>query len=165
MQASFLIRIVATVFSITLLYNSGEVSAMEFLKQCLFSPVEGVVTIDGRPSSDAIIKKKYSWGNKKETKETETKTDINGSFEFDASYSSSVFTSLFPHEPLITQYIYIEHNQKSYLGWRYEKGSYDIGAETGKSPIKLICDLMWEEQFHNDDNPLRRYLGICRVLE
>ncbi|MBT1063890.1 hypothetical protein KJY73_09920 [Bowmanella sp. Y26] len=138
---------------------------MGLFSKCMFSEVEGVVLFNGTPMEGVKVVKSYRWGNTKETKEYQSVTDSDGRFRFDASFSNSFTFSIFPHEPVLIQYLVFNYKDKEYLGWRHYKGDYIESGETGFSPIKLECDLSWEEEEHEIQENHKDYIGICKIQE
>lgn len=150
---------------ILLLLNATGVNAMGLFRKCIFSEVEGTILLNGKPTEGVKVIKEYRWSNMKKNEVIEFTTDKDGRFHFSASYGHSLLFSVFPHEPVIRQYLMFQYNGKEYLGWTYAKGNYDLGGEMGINPIKLICDLTWEEKDYNIESPLRYYRGICKLTD
>ena len=102
---------------------------------------------------------------------TETVTDKNGKFHFNALYTKSVNTFL-PSAKMVTQTITFSSQGKEYLGWHFVKGNYDYNGELNDLdssselvPFELSCDFNNDENFVGiTDSPSGSgYTGICRV--
>jgi hypothetical protein len=112
----------------------------DFLKVCLFSEVNGVVTLEGKPVAGAELVRTAMINDKEYT--DKTVTDEGGKFHFDAMYTHSINKIVFIIEPVIPQTMTIFHNDKEYLGWRTSKRDYHMNAELdGEREIDLKCEL------------------------
>lgn len=137
---------------------------MGFFKKCMFSAVEGTVLSDGKPVEGALVKRVYLWGDNDEKKDDYTQTDAKGKFSMPAIYSNSLSVSLLPlHEPEVIQDISIEYRGKEYFAWSFTKVNYELGGEQEMNPLRLTCDLSWEYENHNAEDPLKNFGGICKV--
>jgi hypothetical protein len=127
-----------------------------FGSNTLFSQVEGVVTINGRPCVSAKIEQKVYKSDGKEVLTT-VKTDESGRFKFkDVSESKGVFSFL-PSEFVATQRLIIYYEDKEYLGWANTKRSPERNVESNGKPFSLVCDL---SRLSEEDD---KYTGICRL--
>ena len=113
----------------------------DFMKVCLFSEVNGVVTLEGKPVAGAEIVRSAEINDKPYT--DKTVTDENGRFHFDAMYTHSV-NKILPMEPVIPQKILIKPQGHEYLAWEMTKHDYGINDEI-KMPIRLACELLNKE--------------------
>jgi hypothetical protein len=149
----------SAVLVILLTFYTLEASSMglfDFLKVCLFSEVNGVVTLEGKPVAGAELVRTAQLGDKIYT--DKAVTDGAGVFHFEALIirSSRKITSM---GPLVPQEISISHNSISKQAWLSNKNNYDVLGETG-SELYLMCEL--------DADPINRELpngaimhGIC----
>lgn len=104
----------------------------------LFSPLDGQITLDGRPASQAKIKLWIKWKDEKGEHFTYT-ADDNGFFHIPkqtATYKENVLAQI-----VITQEITIEYAGNSYLAWTLSKTNTHEFGELGGKPSKLICEL------------------------
>jgi len=127
------------------------------LKLCLFSPVRGIVVLNGQPVAGAVIERTCDW----RVKETDqTVTDERGEFSLPGIYSWLGIVQLMPHEPVIHQQILIKHERAIYNAWSLTKHEYgefaelNIAASRGvlpnlnDKPIYLYCELTIEPKNH-----------------
>lgn len=123
----------------------------------MFSAVNGQVVQNGKPVAGAKVVRQYVWQwNDKKVVE-EVSTDNSGNFSFKQATQSSFLTSIFPHEPVVSQDILIFHEDKKYEAWVFSKHNYDDNGELGK-PINLICELTDKPGRHVSKD----VYGICR---
>ncbi|MDH5778538.1 MAG: carboxypeptidase-like regulatory domain-containing protein, partial [Gammaproteobacteria bacterium] len=128
----------AMLFSLTTEVSMG---LFDFMRVCLFSEVNGVVTVQGKPVAGARIVRTAKLGDKPYT--DTTTTDSRGMFNFKARFTNSV-NKIAPVEPRIPQKLVIEHAGKEHVGWEMSKHNYDTDGELGK-PINISCELTNEE--------------------
>jgi len=126
----------------------------------LFSPVSGLVELNGEPVEGATVVHWYKW--KDEAFTEQTVTGKSGKFSFPAKTQKSFFWSMFPHNPAIGQELTIKYGDKSYTAWRFKKGNYELNSENGGSPLKMYCELSQSEKAH-DISKLSDYFGLCRL--
>ncbi|RZI58285.1 MAG: hypothetical protein EOP37_16500 [Rubrivivax sp.] len=140
------------------LFTQGH--AMAFPKTFyLFSEVNGVVLLDGRPVEGVEVEQKYNWhwGEKKASRTT--RTDAQGRFHFPVITGRSITGSLLPHEPVIVQEIHFVHQGKTHHGWFQAKHNYENQGELDGQPMRLVCDLKDEPT----GRPEIQSYGICTV--
>jgi hypothetical protein len=133
---------------------------MAFFKTfTLFSAVEGIVLLEGRPVEGVEVEQTYywHWGDKRGT--TVVRTDAQGRYQFPVVTGRSITANLLPHEPVIDQDVNFVYKGKTFRGWFHSKHNYgDMGELPGK-PLRLVCDLR--------DEPVGRpeigSYGICTV--
>lgn len=125
----------------------------------MFSPVDGVVTLAGKPVSGAEITRSYKWQGPDLSGKESVTSDTQGRFHFDATFESAILPSLFPHNPSILQEIMIQHHGKEYEAWMFMKGNYDENGELGGKPIKVSCEL--NDEASRDSG----FFGICRLVD
>ena len=124
----------------SLFFGGKEVDAV------LFSPLEGQITLDGKPASNAKIKLWIKW--KDDQGETFNYTaDEDGFFKIpkqETTYKESALAQI-----VITQEITVEYKNESYLVWTLSKTNTHEFGELGGKPSNLICELT------NDLEPIR----------
>jgi hypothetical protein len=131
----------------------------DFLKICLFSEVNSVVTLEGKPVAGAELVRTAMINDKEYI--DKAVTDEGGKFHFDAMYTHSINKIVFITEPVIPQTMTILHNEKECLGWRTSKRDYHENAELdGDREIILACDLT-DESSIRDQKYRRPVRGIC----
>lgn len=124
-------------------------------QMCLFSRVDGVVLLDGKPVPGAEVERIYHWGWKDVTRSDSVRTDAEGHFSFPPVLESSLLGSILPHEPLVSQRILIRYDGREHKGWMYTKHNYRENGELGGRPIRLRCSLESEPSQHGE------VFGIC----
>ncbi|WP_293368951.1 DUF6795 domain-containing protein [Nevskia sp.] len=132
-------RIAGVVAALLILSLVTETQAMA--KMCLFSPVRGMLLLDGQPVTGALVKRTWFWHWKDQRGEDSTRADDQGAFSFPAVYGGSFLGGLLPHEPIIEQRIVVDHLGKQYELWVHFKHSYKEGSELGGKPVNLRCQL------------------------
>lgn len=110
------------------------------LTRVLFSEVRGSVFKDGKPLSGAVVRRTFNWRWGRQKGADQTITDRAGEFHFPRIVRRSLSAS-FPHEPVIGQFIAIEHDGKEYVAWEAFKRDYALHGELGGQPINLDCEL------------------------
>lgn len=124
----------------SLFFGGKEVNAV------LFSSLDGRITLDGKPASNAKIKLWIKW--KDQQGETFIYTaDENGVFSIPeqlATYKENALAQI-----VITQEITVEYLGESYLVWTLSKTNTHEFGELGGKPSNLVCELT------NDLEPIR----------
>lgn len=139
----------------------------DFAKICLFSEVNGVVTLNGTPVAGVEVVRTSELGCNDKIFTDKTFTNDQGHYYFPARFTHSI-CKIAPVEPHIDQKIVFFHQGKAYLGWHADKRSYEINSELGR-PIHLACGLDHDPQmkageYHIDGfrNEARRAIhGVC----
>jgi hypothetical protein len=111
-----------------------------FGSNTLFSEVDGVITLDGKPCVSAKIKQTVFKANSKEIT-TNNITDDNGYFRFEEVSENKGLLSFIPSEFVVTQRLIIAYDGTEYLGWAYTKRSSEQNSESSNKPFSLVCDL------------------------
>lgn len=125
----------------------------------MFSAVKGQVVQNGKPVAGAKVVRQYVWQWNKKKGVEETISDAGGNFSFKQATQSSLMTSIFPHEPVVTQIIFIHVGDKKYEAWSFSKRNYDDLGELGR-PIDIICDL--DNKPDNYFKDAEFVYGICK---
>jgi hypothetical protein len=126
---------------------------------CMFSEVNAVVTLHGKPVTGAkIVRTSNELDSKVYTEQTTT--DAQGRFHFDALWVFSL-RHLIPAQPMVEQHITIYHAGKEYMGWQHTKNGYGHNDELDHNkPLAFTCEL--------GDEPTLKYQmmgnveGICK---
>lgn len=129
----------------------------DFLKVCLFSEVNGVVTLGGRPVAGAEVIRTAVLNNK--VYRDTTTTDAGGHYHLEARFTRSV-NSILPVEPFIYQKMFIRYQGKEHRAWEVDKRNYDVNGEI-KKPLNLSCELTDPEE-KKWFGP-RVVLGKCKI--
>lgn len=130
----------------------------DFAKICLFSEVDGVVTLNGKPLPGAEVVRTSEIG--KDSVHTDrTFTDNQGRYFFPARFSHSL-RKISPIEPLILQKIVIRFEAAEYVGWKTDKRNYDVNGELGRA-IRLTCELSNESARKEFGSQI--VWGICDI--
>jgi hypothetical protein len=112
-------------------------------KACVFSAVEGVLTLNGEPVKGATIMRKVEW--QREDSDA-TVTDEKGYFRFPAMYHRSVM-KLFPAEFVASQDIIAIVDGKEYFLWHTTKREPGENAELQGTQLNFKCELSNEPRF------------------
>lgn len=140
------------------LINFGQANAMAGSgKKCMFSGVQGVVTLNGTPVEGATVLRNYLWEGPDKSVDDNASTDAMGRFSFDARFDGTFLSSIFPHNPSINQRITITYERKQYKAWVYHKNNYDLNGELGGKPLVLKCELSHEASQKDG------YYGLCEL--
>ncbi|MER2520539.1 MAG: DUF6795 domain-containing protein [Bdellovibrionales bacterium] len=134
-------------------------------KVCLFSEVDGIVFLHGKPVEGADVERQYEWAWGGKTFTDKVVTDANGAFHFSPAFKSMILGSVLPHQPVITQTINITHDQKSVRVWAYAKMLYDENSELGGKPIKISCYLDREPTHFAEKITSVSPYGPCELRE
>lgn len=131
--------------SFLLTYFPQQVQAMgslDFMRIYIFSEVNGVVLLDGKPVKGAKIIRTTDY--KDSIHSDTTVADEQGRFHFDDHYEYSMRL----HETAILQKIIIEHDDKEYLAWKLLKRNdhrfgelNDASSTNPLKPLTLTCEL------------------------
>src|SRR5690554_605838 len=107
----------------------------------LFSPIEGVITYEGRPAVGAKVARTVSWKDSKGETETTVTNEI-GRFSFSPKKDS------FKHNSVVQfvahQQIFVVFEGKEYQIWGNGKLEKEEYAEFGGKPKNLRCELTQE---------------------
>ena len=112
-------------------------------KVCLFSKMEGVIKLDGKPVSNARLVRTVRL-SKEEV--DETVTDENGNFKFEAKFERTI-TKFLPMEFVAKQQIDVFYNGKEYEMWSGVKREPEENIESRGKALVVECEL-------NSDNSL-----------
>ncbi len=141
---------------------------LDFMRVYIFSEVDGVVLMNGKPVSGAKVIRTADYKDKVHT--DEVITDEQGRFHFDDIYTYSMRLS----ETAVLQRIKIYYEGENYLAWELLKrhdGRYgeindpDTLAQSIQK-LKIICELTGDqdsEQYFGSDLRRRILRGLCRV--
>ena len=132
----------------------------DFVKICLFSEVNGVVTLNGKPVSGVEVVRTAEMGHDNVYIDR-AGTDDQGHYHFDARFTHSV-RKIAPVEPVIFQKMVLFYQGKAYLGWQMTKRDYEINTELGQ-PINLTCGLDDEPKWRRGGRARYLIQGICRA--
>ena len=120
-------------------------------KVCLFSKMEGVIKLDGKPVANAKLVRTVNL-TKDET--DETVTDENGNFKFNAIFKRTV-TKFLPMEFVSNQDVWVIYKGKEYRIWSSIKREPDENSESQGKPFVVECELNSEERiFKVDGSPV-----------
>lgn len=148
------------VFFSMLLFAAGTEVSMgmfDFLNVCLFSEVNGAITLDGKPVAGAEVVRTAILNDKTYT-DTVT-TDAQGRYHFDARFTKSM-NSILPVEPFIPQLVTIRFNNQEYPGWKMNKRNYDVNGEIDQ-PLNLSCELS-EQPDVKEQKIGPNVFGLCK---
>lgn len=104
----------------------------------LFSPLEGKLTVEGKPATGARIDLWIKW--KDQEGETFSYTaDNEGNFsipEHKAAYKQKALVQL-----VVVQKVHVNYNDKDYIVWNLSKMNKDRFSELGGEPINVRCEI------------------------
>lgn len=149
---------IAPRWAMLLLVLLAQGHAMAFSKTLyLFSAVNGIVLLDGKPVQGVEVVQDYHWHWGDKQVKNVTTTDAQGRFSFPVVTGKSMTAGLLPHEPVIDQQILFYYQGKEHQGWFHAKHNYEDLGELHGQPLNLVCDLK--------DEPVGRpeigNYGIC----
>lgn len=133
----------SVVFLGLLIYIASGVAMELFSKKkeevILFSPMEGVLTINGVPASGVRLGRVVNWdGDKESVVSIDTSND--GFFSFDELKEDIEISPL--NVFVVNQYIYAYHENKAIKIWIKAKWGKELYSELGGKPKNLRCELM-----------------------
>ena len=127
---------------------------------CMFSEVNAVVTLQGKPVVGAkIVRTSNELDSKVYTEQTTT--DDQGRFHFDALWVFSL-RNFIPAEPMVAQRIIIHYQNHEYMAWWHTKRNYGHNDELDDNkPLKFSCELADEPTMKHQEvaGPVD---GICK---
>lgn len=113
----------------------------------LFSPVSGRIVLAGKPVAGASVKRWFRGGFSDKEATDITTTDTSGNFSFPSVTSSSIIARFIPHEPSITQKIFVQISGTETLIYATVKRNYDNNGEFGGQPLNFVFDPTAEASF------------------
>lgn len=117
------------------------------------SPLEGILTFEGKPVADVKIERKLSWFDQSESVEDFVVTNSNGHFILPLVKKTLKLSNL--TQFVVSQEINAIYNGKKILIWYMGKGSKIEFGELGGEPVNLKCELSSDEIVTRDyKNPL-----------
>ena len=117
------------------------------------SPLEGILTLVGKPISGVKIERKLSWFDQSESVEDFVVTNSTGHFTLPLIKKSLKLSNL--TQFVVSQEINAIHNGEKVLIWYMGKGSKIEFGELGGKPVNLRCELSIDEIVTRDyKNPL-----------
>ncbi len=122
-----------------------------------FSAVKARLLLNGKPVSNAKVKRRWSW-NKRKFDESVTNDD--GYVFFPAVFESSV-SRLLPIELVIGQGLLVEIEGEERVFWSNTKREPEENAEYGGTEFDVICELNNEDILIEDYGSLM--LTICKL--
>lgn len=110
----------------------------EKVEAVLFSPLEGKITVEGKPAAQAKLKLWYGW---KDTKgETFHYTADDDGF-FKIPKHTAMYKPFFLAQLVISQELTVEYEGTSHQVWLMSKKDPAEFTELGAKPINLTCEL------------------------
>ncbi len=117
-------------------------------KVCLFSNMEGVIKLNGKPVSGAKLVRTV---NLSKDEVDETSTDENGNFKFEAKFARSL-GKILPQEFAVSQVIIVSYEGKEYEMWSGVKRKPEEDIESRGKPLVVECELNSEEKLIKVNN-------------
>lgn len=119
----------------------------------LSSPMEGTLTLNGKPAVGIKIERRLKWFDGKEVNTDFVVTKNNGHFTLPTIKQTLKINSLVHF--LISQDIVVMHQGEEISIWYMSKGSKIEYGELGGKPINLRCEITDEERASHDyNNPI-----------
>jgi hypothetical protein len=118
----------------------------------LFSSVDGVVTLAGKPLENAVVVRRYQYRGEHRD---EGKTDASGRFSFPAVRRWDL-SWLLPAEFLVPQNMVVVHQGQEYLIWSNTRRTRQDRAELGGLPLIIRCELTDEIRVHKEFGSILR---------
>ena len=151
---------ITPIVTLTRLFIAGVVMGFRPFQICMFSEINAVVTLNGKPVIGAeIVRTSNELDSKVYTEKTTT--DEQGKFHFAALRVFSL-RNWIPMEPMIYQHMDILCQGREHLGWVGMKRNYAHNDELDDNkPLKLSCELSEEPNMKHQEGrgPID---GICR---
>jgi hypothetical protein len=113
-----------------------------------------LVSESGQPVSGVRLERTWEWAWNGESGTDVAESAADGRFRFPEVTGRSLFASLMPHEPSITQQIIARRPNGPLTIWYSGKLNYDRNGELGR-PLDMICHIDREPQ------PSRWFEGVC----
>ncbi|MCP4432360.1 MAG: DUF4198 domain-containing protein [Gammaproteobacteria bacterium] len=116
----------------------------------LFSPLEGILTFEGKPLTGVKIERKLSWFDKSESEEDFVVTDSQGRFTLPLVKKTLKLSNLVHF--VVSQEIHAIYNGEPIVIWAMGKSSKIEYGELGGKPVNLKCELNSERRITRDYN-------------
>ncbi len=160
MKKQQVVRIALVVVTLSSLLLPGVAMGFRPFQICMFSEVNAVVTLHGKPVVGAeIVRTSNELDSKVYTEKTTT--DAQGRFHFDALWVFSL-RQFIPAEPMVEQHITIYYQDKEHMGFDHSKRGYGHNDELddGKA-LNFTCELSEEPamKYQEVAGPID---GICK---
>jgi hypothetical protein len=125
---------------------------------CVFSSMQGMVTLNGKPVAGAKLRRVVTWKDKKGESDS-TETDAEGRFEFPAMMRT--LKQMLPAQFVAHQSIYVIYNDTEYHIWEMGKTSKQENSELGHVADNLTCELTDELEPY-PEAPGGLLLTVCK---
>lgn len=125
---------------------------------CVFSSMQGVLTLNGKPATGAKLRRVVTWKDKKGESDF-TETDAEGRFEFPAMMRT--LKQMLPAQFVAHQSIYVTYNEQEYHIWEMGKTSKQENSELGHVAENLTCELTDELEPY-PEAPGGLLLTVCK---
>ena len=106
----------------------------------LFSPVSGKIVVAGKPLAEATVKRWYKGGFSNKENTEITRTDGNGQFAFPVASFSSLMAGVIPHEPVVSQRMFVQIDGQEVQIYGAIKHNYELNGEFAGQPLNLVFD-------------------------
>mgnify|MGYP001546747662 FL=1 len=117
------------------------VSLTDVGRVCLFSKMNGVITLNGEPAAGAKLVRTVNLSG---DQTDETTADDSGNFEFPAVFKRTMAKHL-PQEFAANQDIFVHYDGNEYRMWSAVKRTPDENSESRGKPLVVSCELSSEE--------------------
>ena len=123
----------------------------------LFSSVEGLVHLNGRPLSGVEVLQTVQSNRHSNVPAQKTITDANGIFKMSAVTMAPGLSRLSLSQEVTKQKIEFFYMGKTYEGWLFMKTDYEANTESKGQPFQLSCDLSVNADYSDS------YFGVCKI--
>lgn len=107
---------------------------------CIFSNMEGKLTLNGKPAAGAKLALKLYFYDEK-LQPIEIVADEEGRFHFPSVWKKLGMKRFVPHEPHASQSIVVDYKGEEYKIWFFGKHNFDEFGELSGVPINFRCEL------------------------
>jgi Domain of unknown function (DUF6795) len=135
---------------------SMSVFSAEEVEVVLFSPMEGMLTVDGEPAEGARLERMIKWEGGEQLDTFDVLKD--GLFSFDIFKKELLLNPL--NQLVIKQKIYAVYNGQRYKIWSVGKMDIDEYGEIGSKPSNFKCELTDELVHIEANSPL--FVTSCK---
>ena len=131
----------------------------------LFSELHGKILYNGQPVNGARVLREWDWGNASNAGSDTATTDAAGKFHLPAITSMNFLMKMLPLEPVISQWMWVEHNGQKTQIWKHAKHNYRMGGEfdifNEREPTILYVECELTGSFQSADAAS----GLCRQID
>lgn len=113
-------------------------------KPCLFSPISGTITLNGKPAAGAKLTRTVDRAHVQGQLTDTTETNDKGEFEMPGVFDRALLAKILPMEFVAPQQIIVEYDTQTYKMWVGIKRDRAVNAESSGRPLVVNCELTAE---------------------